>query len=138
MKWHMLKVPKYNRGRLFCALLLAFGFFLHQGSIEETVVTSAFGKDFKGYVLEGGQLVVVPHMQKPRRWKILATEWPLCMASVINDSSQGLQLDAFLKSWPGWLSLAVYGPTLDAAHEIIKEVSKSNQNTIDQVKISFH
>lgn len=133
MRWHRLRVPTQNSIRLLVAFLL-FGLFLILPERSKPPSSTLHRRDTKGYVIKGGQWAAIPHLQKPRRWRILSTEWPLCMAVAVSSQITQQQLDAFLAVWPGWLSVSIWGPSIDAVHKAIQDTSKGNQNIIDQVR----
>jgi hypothetical protein len=137
MRWHRLRVPTQNSIRLLIAFLL-FGLFLILPERSKPLSTTLHQKDTKGYVTRGGQWAAIPHLQKPKRWRVLSTEWPLCMAVAVSSQISQQQLDTFLTVWPGWLSVSIWGPSIDAVNKVIQKISKGNQNIIDQVSFSHH
>lgn len=133
MRWHRLRVPTQNSIRLLIAFIL-FGLFLILPERSKPPSTTLHKRDTKGYITKGGQWAAIPHLQKPRRWHILATEWPLCMAVAVSNKISQKQLDEFLAVWPGWLSVAIWGPSIDAVQVAIQNITMGNQNIIDQVR----
>jgi hypothetical protein len=137
MRWHRLRVPTQNSIRLLIAFLL-FGLFLILPERSKPPSSTLHLKDTKGYVLKGGEWAAIPHLQKPRRWRILASEWPLCMAVAVSSQMTQQQLDAFLAVWPGWLSVSIWGPSIDAVYKTIQNTSKGSPNIMDQVKFDVY